>query len=330
VAHLPVLSLATSGSWSGELRYSNLPESAWTGDIRLKDADIPFEAFAQPVHVALADATLGSAGMVTKRLNFVVGGIEGQGEYRYETGAAHPHRFRFSLAKADGAALERLLMPVLHRGNFLSSALSFGKTPEPDWLRSLHADGTVQIAALDLGGKVFTKLRTRVVWDGDQVRFSALQGNSNEAVFSGAATVSLAQRQPRYELTGTATGLSWRSGRLDAEGTLATSGSGLDLLSNLKAAGTFVGRNLDLTPVAAGEGSAVWDRVEGSFDWSSNGRGPQLKLGQLVMTMAGNTFQGSAETQSDGQVLLKATDGTKQIQASGALLRGEALKPVAP
>jgi hypothetical protein len=328
VARVPVLSVATSGTWSGQLHFSNLPEAAWTGDVRLKDADIPFEAFAQPVHVVVADATIGSTGVATKKLDFVAGGMEGQGEYRYELGASHPHRFRVTLARAEGAALEKLLMPALRRGSFLSTALNFGRTPEPHWLRSMHSDGTIQIAALDLGGSIFTKLKARVLWDGNQVRVSGLQGNLQDVAFNGTGSVNLAQRQPRYDVAGNAAGLLWRSGKLDADGTLTTSGTGLDLLSNLKAEGKFRGRNLDLTPVVASDGSAVWDKIEGSFEWSWNARNPRLKLGQLVMTMAGETFQGSAETQNDGQVLLRATDGTKQIQASGALLRGEALKPV--
>lgn len=330
VARVPILSLATSGTWGGELRFSNLPEASWSGEIRLKDADVPFQAFAQPVHIVLAEATLGNSGVATRKLSFGVGGVEGQGEYRYETGAVHPHRFRVNLGgRTDAAALEKLLMPALHRGNFLS-ALTFSKTPEPDWMRAMHSDGTVQIAALELGGKVLTKLKTRVVWDGDQVHFTGLQGNLEDVALNGTATVSLAQRQPRYDMTGTAAGLLWRSGRLEAEGTLTTSGTGLELLSNLKAEGKFIGKNLDLTPVVAAEGNAVWDRIDGSFEWAWNARNPRLKLGDLTMTSAGNTFQGTAETQSDGQILLKATDGTRQIQASGALLKGEALKPVAP
>jgi hypothetical protein len=329
VARVPVLGLATSGVWSGELHFSSLPEASWTGDILLRDADIPFNGFAQPVHIVLAEATINGASLATKRLSFVAGGVEGQGEYRYELGAPHPHRFRLNLGRTDAVALEKLLIPALHRGSFLS-ALSFGKIPEPDWLRTMHSDGTVQIAALDLGGTVLTRLRARVVWDGDQVRFTGLQGNMQDMAMNGTATVSLAQRQPRYDIAGTAAGLLWRSGRLSAEGTVTTSGTGLELLSNLKAEGKFRGRNLDLSPVAAAEGNAVWDNIEGSFEWVWNARNPRLKLGELMMTSAGNTYQGSAETQSDGQVLLKATDGTRQIQASGALLKGEALKPVAP
>ena len=42
------------------------------------------------------------------------------------------------------------------------------------------------------------------------------------------------------------------------------------------------------------------------------------------------TYLGSAETQDNGQLVLKISDGTRNIQAAGALLRGDALKPVVP
>ena len=319
LAGIPVLGLATSGTWSGALHYSSLARlGAWSGDLRLRDADIPLEGFAQPLHVVAADATLNSAGLVTKKLSFSAAGAEGQGDYRYEIGAARPHKFRVSLAHADGAALEKLLLPTLHRGSFLSSTLGIGKTPEPDWLRFMHADGTIQCAALDLGGKVITKLKMRVLWDGAQVRLAGLQGALQEAVFNGTATVSLAARQPQYELTGSVAGFPWRAGKLDAEGTVSTSGTGSELLSNMKSAGLFRGRNIQVTGEVTG--GDVWERMEGSFEW------PRLKLPHLVITTAGGTFAGSAETRSDGQTVLRATDGTRQIQATGALLSGEVMK----
>src|SRR5205823_12776567 len=44
-AKVPLLSLAASGLWSGDMHFSNLPEPSWTGDIRLKNTDISCEAF---------------------------------------------------------------------------------------------------------------------------------------------------------------------------------------------------------------------------------------------------------------------------------------------
>jgi len=48
------------------------------------------------------------------------------------------------------------------------------------------------------------------------------------------------------------------------------------------------------------------------FDWSA----AKLKLTQLTMIQGGATFQGTAETQEDGQLALKVSDGNKQIQTA--------------
>jgi hypothetical protein len=309
VAHVPLLGLATSGSWSGRLTYSSVDEAGWEGEIHLKDADLSFEAFSQPLHLAAVDATLDSDGLVTKHLMFAIGGIEGQGEYRYETGAERPHRFKLTLGKVEAAELEKLLMPALHRGNFLNYAFKFGRVPQPDWMRSMHADGTLQIGSLDLGGMSFTKVKTRARWDGDSIHLLGLQGNLKDAVFQGTASANLAQREPRYDMAGKVSGLFWKSGVLDADGTLATQGTSGDVLSNLKAEGKMKGRGFDLAPLPVGE------RVEGTFEFSFMGKTPRLKLGDLVMPAGGLVFRGGAETRNDGKLILRATDGTKQIDA---------------
>jgi hypothetical protein len=47
-----------------------------------------------------------------------------------------------------------------------------------------------------------------------------------------------------------------------------------------------------------------------------------------VMAAAGDTFLGTADTLDNGQLMLRVSDGTRQILASGALLRGDPLKPI--
>jgi hypothetical protein len=323
VAGVPLLGQATEGQWSGNLHYAS-PLPAWSGTIQLKNAVIPFEAFAEPLHLISAEAAIDGAGVAIRRLSLTVGGIAAQGEYRYDAAAARPHRFRINVTRADGPTLEKLLAPTLRHGNFLNYALNLGSVPEPDWMRAMRADGTMQVAALDVAGAAFTNLKTRVVWDGDEVRLSGLQGRVRDAAFAGVAAVNLAQKEPRYEVAGRVAGLPWRDGSMDAEGTLHTSGTGADLLANMTAAGSFRGRDIDLTPLD------TYDAVDGCFEWSWDARNPKLKLTQLVMTAGGATWLGSAEMQDGGQLVLRVSDGTKQIQASGALLRGDAMKPVAP
>jgi hypothetical protein len=68
--------------------------------------------------------------------------------------------------------------------------------------------------------------------------------------------------------------------------------------------------------------------VTGTFDWAWDARNPKLRLPQLVMKTGADTYLGSAEMEDNGQLVLKVSDGTKHIQAAGAILRGDALKPI--
>jgi len=325
VAAAPLLSQATAGIWSGSLRYSNNRSSGtgpWSGNLHLQDAAVAFEAFSQPLHVKSADASIDGSSIALRHVTVSAGDVEAQGEYRYDAGAVRPHRFRFTAGTVNGASIEKLLMPALHRGNFFNYAFNFGRVPEPDWLRSMHADGTLQVAALNLGPAELDNLKLRVIWDGAAVRLSAVHGQSGDAAFDGDVTVDLAQRQPQYQIDGKLQGLPWHSGVIDAQGTVNTSGTGLDLLANMRGKGAFHGRDVDLAPLD------TYDLIDGAFEWSWDAHNPRLKLTQLVMKSGSTIYQGNAETMDNGQLMLRVSDGTKQIQASGALLRGDPLKPL--
>ena len=103
--------------------------------------------------------------------------------------------------------------------------------------------------------------------------------------------------------------------------------------------------NIGATNVAraAGRGAAaatlVLDALKGyvpamvagrSFEWAWDARNPKLRLTQLVMKTGADTYLGSAEMEDNGQLVLKVSDGTRHIQAAGAILRGDLLKPVTP
>jgi hypothetical protein len=327
VAGIPLLNQATAGSWKGDLRYSNHyvnQAPGWSGELNLTDADIPFEAFSGPLHVASADAVIQGASLSMKHVDLSVGGIKAQGEYRYDALAPRPHKFRIVVPAASGPAIEKLLMPALHRGNFFTYAFNFGRVPEPDWLRNMHAEGTLQAGSLDVGGDRFTKLRARVIWEGATVRFTGLGTQVGEAAFTGDASIHLAGRQPLYQVEGKLAGMPWRGGTIGAQGVLLTSGTGADFFANMKAHGAFDAKEVNLAALDS------YESVTGLFDWAWNARSPQLRLTRLVLKTGGDTYLGSAEMGDNGQLTIKASDGTRRIQAAGAILRGDALEPVQP
>jgi hypothetical protein len=315
VAQVPLLSDATSGVWSGEVGYG---PGGWTGDFNIRDADIAFEAFSAPVHVISADATLMGKSMTMRKLNVNVGNIQAVGEYRYEDGADNPHRFRLTVVQADAQDLEKLLQPALRRGSLLNYAFNFGRVPQPDWLRNMRAAGTIQFNSLDLGGAVWTRVRTNVNWNATQVTLTALEGQAATAAIKGEAHIDLSERDPSYELNGTLAGFAWHGGVLSAEGRVTAAGNGKDVLANMRGEGTFRGRFIDLTPLDR------YRAIEGNFAWT--GRGPRLSINELKLESDAGTLTGEAEMQDNGVVVLKATDGSRQVTASGALMRGEQLK----
>jgi hypothetical protein len=308
VAGIPLLGNVTAGTWKGDLRYR---DNGWSGDVNLLDAEMPFEAFSEPVHVVSADATIDGAGLSLKRVNLKIGDIAAQAEYRYDALAPRPHRFRIVVPEASGPELEKLLMPTLRRGNFLTYAFNFGRVPQPDWLRNMRADGTIQTDRLDLGGSHFTKLRARVIWEGTNVQLAGIETQFGEAAFKGAAAIHLAGRQPGYEVQGKVSGLAWRGGTINADGTLSTSGTGTALPGNMRAQGSFDGRNIENKDAVLAAPEA-FDSVTGTFEWAW----PRLRLPQLEMKSGADTYLGSAEMADNGQLLVKVSDGTKHIQVA--------------
>jgi hypothetical protein len=308
VAGIPLLGNVTAGTWKGDLRYR---DNGWSGDVNLLDAEMPFEAFSEPVHVVSADATIDGAGLSLKRVNLKIGDIAAQAEYRYDALAPRPHRFRIVVPEASGPELEKLLMPTLRRGNFLTYAFNFGRVPQPDWLRNMRADGTIQTGRLDLGSSHFTKLSARVIWEGTNVQLAGIETQFGEAAFKGAATIHLAGRQPGYEVQGKVSGLAWRGGTINADGMLSTSGTGTALPGNMRAQGSFDGRNIENKDIVLAAPEA-FDSVTGTFEWAW----PRLRLPQLEMKSGADTYLGSAEMGDNGQLLVKVSDGTKHIQVA--------------
>lgn len=324
VAGVPLVGLATAGTWSGSLHFAKSADEpgGWTGDIHLKDTEIPFEAFTQPIHLHEADATLDVSGAVMKHISVTVAGIAAKGEYRYDVGATHPHRFSLTLPATDAADLQAVLMPALRRGGFLTYAFNFGRVPQPGWLRDMRAEGTIQASSLTFSGVAVKNLKTTAVWDGAEVKLTGIQARVNDAALTAAATIHLAGRQPRYELTGTLANFPWQGGTITATAGLRTSGMGDDLLANLRAEGTFTGRSLEVGMLNP------WDSVDGKFDFGFAGALPRLRVSNLTIQSAGARWTGAAETQDSGQTVVRVADGTRHLEASGALLRGEALKPI--
>src|SRR5260370_5197040 len=105
----------------------------WSGKIELEDAQMPLPGLADPLRIETANAAIAGPSVVLDHMRARVGKIVAQGEYRYERGAARPHRLKVVFGELDAAELERVLMPALQRRGGLI-ARAFWRAPPPDWL----------------------------------------------------------------------------------------------------------------------------------------------------------------------------------------------------
>jgi hypothetical protein len=107
-------------------------------------------------------------------------------------------------------------------------------------------------------------------------------------------------------------GLDWQSGKMDAEGTLETSGTGRQLLTNLTSQGEFTGAALDFGTLSP------WRTVSGSY---TLGCSPRLHLSELSVRTEDEIYTGKGGAQDNGQLVIQLSNGNKQMRMVGTLAR---------
>jgi hypothetical protein len=308
-----------SGHWKGQLRYTWRPpgvedeeETGWTGKIELDDAQMPLPGLADPLRIESANAEIVGPFVVLNHMRARVGKIEAQGEYRYEPGTARPHRLKLVFGELDAAELERELMPALaRRGGLIARALR--RVPVPDWLAAQHIDGTVQIAALTIGDTRLERVRGRLLWDALKVELTGIQAKVENGTVTGALSVNLRGARPAYRLVSRVRAMDCRSGKVDTEAVLETTGTGAELLDNLKAEGTFNGRALEMASLP------TLKSVSGSYKFAWSRKAPRLLLTDLQLSTGSEVFTGRGATQDDGRLLVQLSNGSREMRVSGSL-----------
>jgi hypothetical protein len=310
LAAVPLLEQVRSGQWSGELHYHyGVDLSGWSGRLAIDDADIPVPGLADPLHLTSANAQIEGARVVLDHIQAQVGTNEFSGSYTYEPGAARPHRVRLRAAKLDATALEAEWMPTLRRDRGLL-ARALGRSNLPDWLKQRDVDGTVQVDDLLLAGAHLANVRAHVLWDVARVEFENIQAKLDNAAISGALVVNLRGTRPAYRLDAKVKGLTWQAGKLDGQGVIETSGTGLQLVTNLTADGTFTGTGFDF-------GGLTGRAVSGNYSLAWGLTAPRLRLTALNLRSDDDTYTGRGATQDDGRLLVLLSDGSRELRVSG-------------
>ena len=315
LAAVPCLEQITAGQWSGELHYHREPvEAAWSGRLALTDAAIAIPGLADPVQLNSARAQIDGARVVLDHIDAQAGKLAFTGDYRYEPGVARPHRLRLRAESWDAADLEAELMPTLRRNTNLF-ARALGRPMVTDWLRQRNLDGSVQIDDFLIAGAHLENLRARLLWDVARVQLEGLQAGLDRAVLTGKLDVNLRGSRPNYKLTAKVKGMKWQSGKVDADSTLATFGTGMQLLTNATAEGTFSGAAIDLGTLPP------LRSVAGAYSFSWWQAGPRLLLSGLNLRTEDETFTGHGATQDDGRLVILLTNGAREMRMSGTLAK---------
>jgi hypothetical protein len=310
LAAVPFLEQVRAGQWSGELHYHyGVDLSGWTGRLAISRAEIPVPGLVDPLQVTSANAQIEGARVVLDHIQAQVGKNAFAGSYTYEPGAARPHRVRLRAAKLDAAAMEAEWMPTLRRDPGLI-ARALGRTTLPDWLKQRAVDGAVQVDDLNIAGAHLTNVRAHVLWDVARVLFEDLQGKFDKATITGSLAVNLRDTRPTYRLDARVKGLNWQAGKLDGQGIVETSGTGLQLATNLTADGTFTGAGFDF-------GGFMGRAVSGNYNLAWGITAPRLRLASLNVRSDDDIYTGQGATQNDGRLVVVLTDGSKEVRVSG-------------
>jgi hypothetical protein len=184
-----------------------------------------------------------------------------------------------------------------------------------DWLRQRNLDGAVQIDDFLIAGTHLENFRARLLWDVARVQLEAIQAGLDRAVITGKLDVNLRGSRPNYRLTAKVKGMKWQSGKVDADTTLQTFGTGMQLLTNATAEGTFSGAAIDLGTLPP------LRSVAGVYGFSWWQAGPRLLLTGLNLRTEDETYTGRGATQDDGRLVILLSSGTKEMRMSGTLAK---------
>jgi hypothetical protein len=309
-AAVPWLEQVRSGQFSGQLRYHREAEHAgWTGHLELKEAEVPIPGLADPLQVTSARGQIDGARVALDHIDAQAGKVAFTGSYSYEPGAARPHHLRIHAGTLDAADLEAELRPTLSRSNGII-ARALGRTSVPDWLEQRAVDGNIQVDDLLLAGAHLENVRARLLWDVTRVELDGLQAKLDRAAIAGSLSINLRGARPVYKLTASVKGLNWQSGKLDGQGTLETSGAGLQLLTNLTSEGVFTAGGLDF-------GGLTGRSLSGSYSMAWAAAAPRLRLTGLTLRTEDDAYTGRGATQDDGRLLIVLTNGAKDLRVSG-------------
>lgn len=320
---VPLLDAARGGVVRGALQYEQKGDDpgTWAGNYTLQNTEFDVDGLAVPLRVASANIATGPDELNITKVRGKAGKVEFDADYRSASHPAAPAHLRLNIGDANLGELQRVLMPSLRRPESLLTRLRLRRAVTPAWLKARNIDGTVDVKSLALGDTVLGTLHGRIRWVGPAVAFHGLAWALGEASGTADLSVGLTGPDPQYHLVGRLEDIAWRDGGLDLEGTLDTSGAGLDLLANARMEGTFAARDATVAP------EVTFDEISGSYRFVASAI-PRLTLEKVQARQERDTLTGQGFSQPDGRIALDLISGRRQIRyvAAGLALSTPAVE----
>ncbi|MBL8211895.1 MAG: AsmA family protein [Bryobacterales bacterium] len=301
----PLLAKFDQGQWMGKLQFSsNSERNAWTGAFTVRDARLSIPGVASPV-------VLKSAGVSVLQNNVVIDNVVATaGTLAFRASKRGP-QWNVDAPAVDLVELERLFLPTLKRSTGFLRTITRRAPPVPDWLRERKLSAYVNIHELTAGGVPLGECKGLLTWTGATVELAA-GWDRDQANAGGKITLRLAGAEPVYSAKGTITRLPWKGSEIEGEIQVQSSGTGLTLLRNAKATGTFEAKALPLTP-------EDFRTASGAYELSAPRGVPVLKLSSIETTGGPEPFTGQGGTDAEGKLSVELTSARKKMRLAGTL-----------
>ena len=205
-------------------------------------------------------------------------------------------------------------MPSLRRDeNLISRALRLGRATPPEWLEQRRLEADVRIGELVVDQLLLENLQARVHWDGASIEAAEVAAKFGEGFLTGRLSANLGRSAPAYRMALRFRGVGWMGGTWNGRTALETSGTGEDLMRNLRLNGSFKARSVSIAA-----GTEAQD-LSGTYVFAMQGRSPTFHFSDMVMTLGDVAFKGQGATGADGRVHLDLSDGQTQMRLNATL-----------
>ncbi|MBV8569831.1 MAG: hypothetical protein JO319_04405 [Acidobacteriaceae bacterium] len=325
-------SALSEGELSGRFEYSHAlaaPDSgspaSWSGEFQFTNATLLMPGLAVPLAHAQGSVLFDPATFSLERMSAKLGDETIRATYHYNAAARHPERIHLELAQTSLEQVQAAMDPTLEPQGLLAR-FRLGRRPVPSWLAARNLEGDILIDRFSINEVNLGSLSSRFLWQGTNIRFASLQVNLPEGLIRAQGNVNLSSYVPRLRLETSVAGFPWGGGILNAAGDLATSGLGAESIRNLRASGTFDGRDLELGT------NNTFDRVSGAYEFSFAQGWPNLRLSNVEAVQEDSSLTGRAASNAEGKLLIDLDGAGRQLHFESPLLpqNAEPGPPAAP